>query len=203
MTYTELTTLLHDARTAPAYDTYVDSHPLTPEVTLRQTWELSHDLSVSRIMDVTRTDCPAWHYRYGIPLRTVENWRSGSNASKDYLLNFIAADLLSDQGGWQLTFARLNHLLKTARSCHSEEEFILFQSTPDTDKKLLKDTWELSRDFTVPTAMALVGTTRVTMHRTYGIPLRTIESWTCRQKQPPDYLITFLAADLLAEAYRD
>lgn len=203
MTYTELTTLLHDASTTPDYSTYTESHPLTPEITLHQTWELSHDMSTPHIMEVTCTDCPTWHYRYGIPLRTTENWRAGTRTPPDYLLHFITADLLSDQGSWQLTFTRLTGLLKTARSCQSEEEFILSQATHGTGKKPLKDLWELSQDFTIPTAMALTNTTRVTMHRTYGIPLRTIEDWTGRKSKPTDYILTFIATDLLAETYRD
>lgn len=206
MTYTELQTLLTAAKSHPTPADFAKSHPTEDYTTLTQVWELTQptqDNPTAHTMEVTNTDCPFWHHRYGIPLATVEDWRNGRNKITAYLLHFITADLLTDQSGMDLTYTTMQRLRTDAELCDTEEKFILTLNGAFFSKKLLKDLWELSQDYAIPTAMALTNTTRIAMHRRYDIPVRTIEGWTSRKYKPKDYILTFIAADLLAEAYKD
>lgn len=203
MTYTKLQTLLTKAKAYPTPDTFAGSDPTTDSRKATQIWLLSQDMTAKNIFHVTHTDPQFWENRYGIPAGTCWYWLSGKRKPADYLSTFIAADLLTDQYGTELTFSGLKHLLATADLCASEEEFVLSQASSGIPKKVLRDLWELHKDFAIPTTMALMGTTRVTLHTTYGIPLRTVEDWCARKTAPKPYLLTFIAADLLSGAYRD
>lgn len=203
MRYTPLKFLLSLATAYTTPEEFTCAAPRTPSDTMTTIWHLSHDMTVPHIMEVTHTDCPFWTNRYGIPKGTVGDWKRGKRTPQDYLLRLITADLLTDQSGTELTYSTMQRLLTTADLCGTEEEFILTLHGADFSKKLLKDTWDFYQDFSVPNLMALTNTTRVTMHRTYDIPLRTIEDWTGRKSKPKDYILTFIATDLLAETYRD
>lgn len=206
MTYTDLQTLLTAAKSHPTPADFAKSHPTWDYTTLTQVWELTQptpDNPTAHVMNVTHTDCPFWFHRYGMPKGTVEDWKRGKNKPTDYLLHLITADLLTDQSGVELTYNTMQRLITDAELCKSEEEFLVTTASTGYPKKLLKDTWELSQDYAVPTAMALTNTTRIAMHRRYDIPVRTIEGWTSRKYKPKDYILTFLAADLLATAYKD
>lgn len=200
MTYTTYTTLLQDAKAATDYPTFVESHPATPEKTLLQIWHMRTDTSTRSIMQATYTDCPFWRNRYGIPYDTIRSWRKGNNTPPDYLLHLITTDLLTDQNGIELTYTDVTQYMAAAKSCDTAEELITLYDTT-ADKKILRDLWELSKDPSLPTLMCLTNANRATLHQTYSLPVRTIEAWCAKINSPKDYILRFLATDLLKEAY--
>lgn len=201
MTYTTFATLLQSAKATPDYPTFVESHPTTPEPKLLQIWHMRTDMTTKNVMQATHTDCPFWRNRYGIPYETIRSWRKGNNTPPDYLLHLIATDLLTDQNGLELTYTDVTQYMAAAKNCASAEELITLYDTI-ADKKILRDLWELTKDPSLPTLMSLTNQNRTTLHQTYGVPVRTIEAWCAKINTPKDYVLRFLATDLLKEAYR-
>lgn len=103
--YHDFTRLLTDTKkfeTPAAYiANYGGSVPLddTREVCklLQRIWALGHDgLSVQRIADTSDRALRALAQAYGIPYRTMQDWKSGERHPPEWQLPLIAYAVLSD-----------------------------------------------------------------------------------------------------------
>lgn len=72
---------------------YTDGADITE--TMRHIWDLAHDFTFRRLHDIHGGSLLAMSQEYGIPLRSVENWNAGNRLPPEYVLEFLAADILS------------------------------------------------------------------------------------------------------------
>jgi hypothetical protein len=63
--------------------------------TMQQIWDLAHDFTFRRLHDIHGGSLLAMSQEYGIPLRSLENWNAGNRLPPEYVLEFLAADILS------------------------------------------------------------------------------------------------------------
>lgn len=62
---------------------------------MQQIWDLAHDFTFRHLHDLYGGSLLAMSQEYGIPLRSVENWNVGNRLPPEYVLEFLAADMLS------------------------------------------------------------------------------------------------------------
>lgn len=74
-------------------EVYEEDNPL--HVALNTIWELAHDFCFTHIRKISRLTQVEFSARYGVPKRSVENWESGVNAPPRYVLELLAADVIT------------------------------------------------------------------------------------------------------------
>lgn len=62
---------------------------------------------------------------------------------------------------------------------------------------VMQQIWDLAYDFTFRRLKSIHGGSLRTIAQEYDIPLRTLEDWDAGRRNPPEYVLEFLAADVL------
>lgn len=65
------------------------------ESVLKKIYEFAHDHTYKKLLELTGMTNRYVANNYKIPPTTCENWRSRKKASTDYLLDLLAADMLT------------------------------------------------------------------------------------------------------------
>lgn len=63
---------------------------------MRHIWDLAHDFTFRCLKGIHGGSLRSIAQEYGIPLRTVEDWNAGVSSPPDYVLELIAADVLTN-----------------------------------------------------------------------------------------------------------
>lgn len=110
MTRSEFHRLLLNAQDTPDFDTYLiecggslpdeyyaeNSDADNAVKVMQIIWELRDNLTFSAIRKNSGFSQADFSIHYGIPKRTVENWDSGVNTPPPYLLELLAADVITE-----------------------------------------------------------------------------------------------------------
>ena len=108
MTYTELHRLLIDADDCETFEQYLaetggslDAEFYEAENAaydlLTDVWKLYQNHTYRTLVEISGISNRQIAVRYGIPIRTVENWHVGKREIAPYLLDLIASDVLSEK----------------------------------------------------------------------------------------------------------
>ena len=108
MTYTELHRLLIDADDCETFEQYLaetggslDAEFYEAENAaydlLTDVWKLYQNHTYRTMVEISGISNRQIAVRYGIPIRTVENWHVGKREIAPYLLDLIASDVLSEK----------------------------------------------------------------------------------------------------------
>ena len=62
----------------------------------------------------------------------------------------------------------------------------------------MQQIWDLAHDFTFRRLKCIHGGSLRSIAQEYGIPLRSLENWNAGASEPPEYVLEFFAADVLA-----
>ena len=62
----------------------------------------------------------------------------------------------------------------------------------------MQQIWDLAFNFTFRRLKCIHGGSLRSISQEYGIPLRSLEDWNSGKSSPPEYVLEFLAADVLA-----
>lgn len=58
-------------------------------------WDIAHDFRLTTVRKISGLTQRGMAQRFGVPCRTIEDWDAGNRAPTEYLLEFIAADVLT------------------------------------------------------------------------------------------------------------
>lgn len=108
MTYTELRRLLIDADDCETFEQYLaevggslDAEFYEAENAaynlLTDLWKLHQNHTYRTMVEISGISNRQIAVRYGIPIRTTENWHIGKREIAPYLLDLIAADILTEK----------------------------------------------------------------------------------------------------------
>lgn len=108
MTYVELRRLLNDADECGNFEQYLaevggslDAEFYETENAaydlLADVWRLHENHTYRTVVEISGTSNRQIAVRYGIPIRTTENWHIGKREIAPYLLDLIAADILTEK----------------------------------------------------------------------------------------------------------
>ena len=61
----------------------------------------------------------------------------------------------------------------------------------------MQQIWDLAHDFTFRCLKCIHGGSMRSIAQEYNIPLRSLEDWNSGKSSPPEYVLEFLAADIL------
>ena len=64
---------------------------------MRQIWDLAFDFSFRRLKRIHGDSLRTIAQEYSIPLRSLEDWNTSKSAPPEYVLEFLAADVLSNR----------------------------------------------------------------------------------------------------------
>lgn len=64
---------------------------------MRNIWDLAHDFTFRRLHDIHGGSLKDISIEYGIPLRSLEDWNAGLRTPPEYVLEFLAADVMANQ----------------------------------------------------------------------------------------------------------
>lgn len=64
---------------------------------MQQIWDLAYDFTFRRLKCIHGSSLRAMAQEYSIPLRTVEDWSAGVSAPPEYVLELLAADVLTNK----------------------------------------------------------------------------------------------------------
>lgn len=64
-------------------------------VALNTIWELAHDFGFAHIRKISKLTQAEFSAQYGVPKRSVENWDTGVTAPPRYVLELLAADVIT------------------------------------------------------------------------------------------------------------
>ena len=108
MTYTELRRLLIDADDCETFEQYLAETGGSLEAEfyevenaaynlLADVWKLYQNHTYRTMVEISGISNRQIAVRYGIPIRTVENWHVGKREIAPYHLDLMAADVLSEK----------------------------------------------------------------------------------------------------------
>lgn len=108
MTYTEFRRLLADANDCKNFEQYLaetggslDAEFYESENAaynlLADVWKLHESHTYRTVVEISGISNRQIAVRYGIPIRTTENWHIGKREIAPYLLDLIAADILTEK----------------------------------------------------------------------------------------------------------
>lgn len=97
-----------------------------------------------------------------------------------------------------MTKKQFHNLLKMAPAFQSAEAFSVSLIPDGCTESIMYAIWELSKDFTFPAIIKLHNGSTAAFSAEYDIPIRTVEDWKAGFRKPPEYVLEFLAADVLA-----
>ena len=108
MTYTELRRLLIDADDCETFEQYLAEVGGSLDAEFYETenaaynlladiWKLHGSHTYRTMVEISGISNRQIAVRYGIPIRTAENWHIGKREIAPYLLDLVAADVLSDK----------------------------------------------------------------------------------------------------------
>ena len=108
MTYTELHRLLIDADDCETFEQYLAEVGGSLDAEFYETenaaynlladiWKLHGSHTYRTMVEISGISNRQIAVRYGIPIRTAENWHIGKREIAPYLLDLVAADVLSDK----------------------------------------------------------------------------------------------------------
>lgn len=60
-------------------------------------WELREDLTFRAVRKLSELTQAAFSQHYNIPIRSVQNWDTGERVPPDYLLELLAADVITEK----------------------------------------------------------------------------------------------------------
>lgn len=64
---------------------------------MQQIWDLAHDFTFRRLKCIRGSSLRAMAQEYGMPLRTLEDWNAGKSVPPEYVLELLAADVLTNK----------------------------------------------------------------------------------------------------------
>ena len=64
---------------------------------MQQIWDLAYDFTFRRLKCIHGKSLRSISQEYGIPLRSLEDWNSGKSSPPEYVLEFLAADVLANR----------------------------------------------------------------------------------------------------------
>lgn len=64
-------------------------------VALAKIWELAHDFNFRKLRQISSLTQVKFAKEYGVPLKTIEKWDTGERTPPSYVLELLAADVLS------------------------------------------------------------------------------------------------------------
>lgn len=67
----------------------------------------------------------------------------------------------------------------------------------------MKHIWDLAHDFNFRRLHAIYGHSIASFATDYNIPIRTLEDWCASKRNPPEYVLELLAADVLLNLLRE
>lgn len=97
-----------------------------------------------------------------------------------------------------MTKKQFHNLLKMAPAFQSAEAFSVSLIPDGCTEYIMYAIWKLSKDFTFPAIIKLYNGSTAAFSAEYDIPIRTVEDWKAGVRNPPEYVLEFLAADVLA-----
>lgn len=108
MTYTELHRLLIDADECETFEQYLAETGGSLEAEFYETenaaydlladvWRLHENHTYRTVVEISGTSNRQIAVRYGIPIRTAENWHADNREIAPYLLGLMAADILTEK----------------------------------------------------------------------------------------------------------
>lgn len=108
MTYTELHRLLIDANECETFEQYLAETGGSLEAEFYETenaaydlladvWRLHENHTYRTVVEISGTSNRQIAVRYGIPIRTAENWHADNREIAPYLLGLMAADILTEK----------------------------------------------------------------------------------------------------------
>lgn len=104
----------------------------------------------------------------------------------------------------------LHRLLLGAQDCATLDEYIAEEGgslpaeyyspdgSADDAVELLEILWNLSRSLNFSSVRKLSGLTQRAFADEYSIPVRTIENWDAGMREPPQYVLELLLADIIS-----
>lgn len=75
-------------------EVYDENNPT--HVALGKIWELSHDLTFKKLRQVSGLTQAKFAQEYGVPLRTLEKWDTGERTPPPYVIELLAADVITE-----------------------------------------------------------------------------------------------------------
>lgn len=75
-------------------EVYDNTNPT--HVALVKIWELAHDLTFKKLRQVSGLTQVKFAKEYGVPLRTLEKWDTGERTPPSYVLELLAADVITE-----------------------------------------------------------------------------------------------------------
>ena len=76
---------------------YSDDDANTAIDALTAIWELRKNLTFRAIRKLSRLSQIAFSQQYNIPVRSVQNWDAGDRVPPEYLLELLAADVITEK----------------------------------------------------------------------------------------------------------
>lgn len=64
---------------------------------MRQIWDLAYDFNYRRLHIIHGQSFASFASAYNIPIRTLEEWSAGRRTPPEYVLEFMAADVLANR----------------------------------------------------------------------------------------------------------
>lgn len=74
----------------------------------------------------------------------------------------------------------------------------LCREFPDVNPSELSALWDVRNTYNVQSLRAMTGLSQARFSERYGFSQRSVESWEGGQRSIPDYLLDFLAADIIS-----
>jgi len=114
-----------------------------------------------------------------------------------------------------MLLSEFHRLRIDAEECSSLEQYIAEEggSLPeecypadmsgDAPIKILTVIWKLAHDFNAPKVRQISGMTQVEFSQNYLIAKRTVEAWDIGERQPPEYALELLAADVVSTKIKE
>lgn len=75
-------------------EVYDETNPA--HVVLVKIWELSHDLTFKKLRQVSGLTQAKFAQEYGVPLRTLEKWDTGERTPPPYVIELLAAGVITN-----------------------------------------------------------------------------------------------------------
>ena len=64
---------------------------------MKKIWELHNNFTFKKVREISGLSQEKFATEYNIPLRTVENWETGTRNPTKYILELLAADVITEE----------------------------------------------------------------------------------------------------------